>query len=66
MEFRSLIAAVGKQLLQEWIHAKQCGNQQDTAVAILDIGGMHEGVEQQTQRIDKKVALLAFDLLPAS
>ena len=37
--------------------------EQDTAVAILDIGGVNDGVEQQTQRIYKKVALLAFDLL---
>ena len=30
--------------------------EQDTAVAILDIGGVNDGVEQQTQRIYKKVA----------
>ena len=63
MEFRSLIAAVGKQLLQERIHPEQSGKKQDTAVAILDIGGVNDGVEQQTKRIYKKVALLAFDLL---
>ena len=63
MEFRSLIAAVGKQLLQERIHPEQSGKKQDTAVAILDIGGVNDGVEQQTQRIYKKVALLAFDPL---
>ena len=61
MEFRSLIAAVGKQLLQERIHPEQSGKKQDTAVAFLDIGGVNDGVEQQTQRIYKKVALLAFD-----
>ena len=37
--------------------------EEDIAVAILDIGGVNDGVEQQTQRIYKKVALLAFDLL---
>src|SRR4029077_13676097 len=63
MEFRSLIAAVGKQLLQERIHPEQSGKKQDTAVAILDIGGGNDGVGQQTQCIYKKVALLAFDLL---
>ena len=63
LEFRSLIAAVGKQLLQERIHPEQSGKQQDAAVAILDIGGMNDGVEQQTQRIYEKVALLALDLL---
>jgi hypothetical protein len=33
------------------------------AVAVLDISGVNDGVEQQTQRIYEKVALLAFDLL---
>ena len=50
-------------LLQERIHTEQSGKKQDTAVAILDIGGVNDGVEQQTQRIYKEVALLAFDLL---
>ena len=63
MEFGSLIAPVGKQLLQERIHPEQSGKKQDTAVTILDIGGVNDGVEQQTQRIYKKVALLAFDPL---
>jgi hypothetical protein len=63
LEFRSLIAAIGKQLLQERIHPEQSGKQQDAAVAILDIGRVNDGVEQQTQRIYEKVALLALDLL---
>ena len=63
LEFRSLIAAVGKQLLQERIHPEQSGKQQDAAITILDIGGMNDGVEQQTQRIYENMALLAFDLL---
>ena len=62
VEFRPLIAAVGEQLLQERIHPEQSGKQQDAAIAILDIGGVNDGVEQQTQRIYEKVALLAFDL----
>ena len=48
LEFRPLIAAVGKQLLQERIHSEQSGKQQDAAIAILDIGGVNDGVEQQT------------------
>ena len=60
---RSLIAAVGEQLLQERKQPEQRGKQQDAAVAILDIGGMHDGVQQQTQRIYENMALLAFDLL---
>jgi hypothetical protein len=62
LEFRSLIAGVGEQLLQERIHPEQRREQQDAAVAILDIGGMNDGVEQQARRIYENVALLAFDL----
>jgi hypothetical protein len=46
LEFRSLIAAVGKQLLQERIHPEQSGKQQAATIAILDIGGVNDGVEQ--------------------
>ena len=63
LEFGSLIAAVGIELLQERIHPEQSRQKQDAAVAILDIGGMNDGVEQQAQRIDENVPLLAFDLL---
>jgi hypothetical protein len=38
------------------------GKQQDAAVAILDVGGMDDGVQQQTQRVYENVALLALDL----
>jgi hypothetical protein len=36
---------------------------QHAAIAILDVGGMHEGVHQQALRVDENVPLLAFDLL---
>jgi hypothetical protein len=39
------------------------GKQQDAAVAILDVGGMNDGVQQQTQRVYENVALLALDFL---
>ena len=35
----------------------------DAAVAILDIGGMNDGVQQQTQRVHQNVALLGLDFL---
>ena len=44
-------------------HPEQCRKQQDAAVAILDISGMNDGVEQQTQRIYENMAFLAFDFL---
>ena len=48
---------------QERIHPEQGRQQQDAAIAILDIGGVNDGVQQQTQRIDENMALLALDLL---
>ena len=58
-----MIASVGEELFQERIHPEQGRKQQGAAVAILDIGRMNDGVEQQTQRVYENVALLAFDLL---
>jgi hypothetical protein len=63
VEPRPLIGSVGEELFQERIHPEQGRKQQGAAVAILDIGRMNDGVEQQTQRVYENVALLAFDLL---
>jgi hypothetical protein len=63
VELAPLIAGVSEQRLQERIHPEQGRKQQDAAVAILDVSGMNDGVEQQTQRIYQNVALLALDLL---
>ena len=60
---RPLIGAVGKQLLEEWIPTEQRRQQCDAAIAILDAGGMDDGVQQQTQRIDENMPLLALDQL---
>ena len=37
--------------------------EQNGAIAVLDIGRMHNGVKQEPYRIDKDVTLLAVDLL---
>ena len=58
-----MIGAVGKQLLKEWKLAKQRGEQQQAAIAILNVGGIDDGVEQETERIDEKMPLLALDQL---
>ena len=63
VESRPLIGGIGKKLLQEGVQSEHRGEQQDATVAVLDIGGMNDGVQQQTQRIYENVALLAFDLL---
>jgi hypothetical protein len=45
------------------MHPKHGSKQHDAAVAILDIGAVNDGVEQQTQRIYENVALRALDFL---
>ena len=63
MEGGSLIGRIGKELGQERMQPEHRGEQQDAAVAVLDVGGMNNGVQQQAQRIYEKVAFLALDLL---
>ena len=62
-KLRSLIAAIDKDLLQKWKHAEQGFEDEHAAVAILNIGRMHDGVEQQSLHIYEKMALLALDFL---
>ncbi len=65
VEHRPAIGAVGEQLLEKRELSEQGGQQHKAAVAILNIGGRHQCVQQQTQCIDENVALLAFDQLAA-
>jgi hypothetical protein len=57
-----LIGAVCKQLLEEWKQTFHRGQQRDAAIAVLNAGGMNDGMEQQTYRIYEYMALLALDL----
>ena len=63
LEIRPLIAAIGIELQQEREEPEQRRHHQDAAVAILNIGGVHDGVHQQALRIDEDMPLLALDLL---
>ena len=63
MEGTPLIGGVSKELGQKWMHSEHRGEQQDAAIAILDVGGMHDGVQQQAEGIYENVALFALDLL---
>ena len=45
------------------MQSEQGCEQQDSAVAILDVGGMGDGVKQQAQSVYEYMALLALDLL---
>ena len=62
--FRSLVAAVGEDALDEWKQAA-CAlvEHQRNAVAVLDVGGMDRDVQQQAERVDQDVALATRDLL---
>ena len=65
VEHRPAIGAVGKQLREKRELSEQGGQQHEAAVAILNIGRGDQRVQQQTQRIDQDVALLALDQLAA-
>src|ERR1700675_2462090 len=65
-KFRPLISAVGEQRLQKWKHAEQCRHHQNASIAILNVGRMNDGMEQQAYCIDKNVPLLALDLSATS
>ena len=55
---RALIGAVGEQFQTE-----QGRQQRETAVAILNVGGGDDAVQQQALRIDQNMPLLALDQL---
>jgi hypothetical protein len=59
----SLVSGVGIELEQERIGAEQSGHYQNTAIAILNVGRMHDRMEQQALSVYKDVALLALDFL---
>jgi hypothetical protein len=46
-KFRSLISAVGEERLQKGKHAEQCRHDDNASVAILNVGRMNNGVEQE-------------------
>jgi hypothetical protein len=62
-ENRSLIGAIGEQLLEKRKPAKQHRQQRDAAVAILNAGGVNDGQQQQALCVYENMALLALDLL---
>ena len=62
-QFRSGVAAVGKDMAQPR-PAPEYGLQDDRrAVAILNVGGVNDDADQQAQRVDDDVPLAALDLL---
>ena len=62
-EDRPLIGAVGEQFFEIGEPAKQRRQQQNAAVAVLNLGGMNDGLHQQPLGVDENMTLLALDLL---
>ena len=63
LKLRSVVSAIGEQAAQEREQAEHRGELQSAAVAVLDVGGMDDDVEQETYRVDQDMPLLALDLL---
>ena len=61
---RTLVATIGIKFPDEWKQAKQRCHQHGTAIAILDVRAVNDGVQHQAGRIDQDMPLLAFDFLP--
>jgi hypothetical protein len=50
-------------LSRNGLEPEQRSHQEHAAIAVLDVGGVHDRMHQKALCIDKYVALLAFDLL---
>jgi len=60
----SLIAGIGEDALDEGEEAARASiEHQPCPVAVLNVGGMDDDVQQKTERIDKDVPFAARDLL---
>ena len=61
--FLAAIASVGEDALDEGEQPTRSAQQREGAIAILYVGGMHNDVQQEAQRVDQDVPLATFDLL---
>ena len=60
----TLVTAIGKHPHDEGKKATDLLEDRQRAIAVLDIGGLNMGRQDQAERIDDDVPLLAFDLFP--
>ena len=63
LEDRAGIGAVCEQLPQEREFSEQGRDQQHAAVAVLNVSGGYQRVQQQAEFVDENMALLALDQL---
>ena len=62
-EARALVTGIGVEPGQERVQSEQGRDQQSAAVAVLDVGRVHDGVQHQALGVDQHMALLSLDLL---
>ncbi len=63
-QLRSLIAGIGEDAFDEGEQTTRAAiEHQSGAVAVLDIGGVDDDVQQEAERVDEDVPLAALDLL---
>ena len=60
---RTLITAVGVEFEKKRIKTEHGRHKEFAAVAVLNVGGRHDGVHQEALRIDENVPFLALDFL---
>lgn len=60
------MAATGVELEQEGIESEQLRHHHHAAIAVLDVGGMNEGVHQETFVLTRICRFLPLIFLPAS
>jgi hypothetical protein len=61
--FYSRVSAISKDALDKWEQPPRPVQQVEGTVAVLNISGMNDDVQQQAQRVDQDVPLATFDLL---
>lgn len=60
---RPFIGAVGEQFFEKGKQTEQRRQEREAAVAILNVGGGDDAVQEQALRVDQNMALLALDQL---
>src|SRR5208282_3740487 len=59
----SCVATISEDALDEWEQSSRPAQEMEGAVAVLNVSGMNDNAQQETQRVDQDVPLATFDLL---